>query len=373
MTAPTRRRMLGPVQTRTKMLGTGVMLIALTLLLVLFGPISTSPASAVTGFSGAAVVRVSGNKLVNAKGAAIRLIGVDQSGAESNCVHGEGFGVPTPANTPATISSLKSWKIDAVRFPLNEDCWLGINKLPKPQDGGAPYRAAVTTYVEDLTNAGLAVIVDLHWGAPGTQLATGKEIAADESHAPSFWSSVATAFKSDHGVLFDLYNEPEYLPFSCLVHGGCTATSGENVAGFDQLITDVRNAGATNVIMVAGTAYAANPLGFLKDWPSDPKKQLAISVHVYNFNAAKEPATWATWLRKGLLSKAPIVTGELGEKDCTDNFINSYMAWADTNKVSYLAWAFNAGTCKQPFLLNANGTPNPYGAVYKAHVATLKS
>jgi endoglucanase len=369
MTASTRRRMFGPGRPRTQVIRAGVLLLALGLLLVVFGPINPTPASAIAPFSGSAVVRVSGNKLVNGKGAAVRLIGVDQAGAESNCVANEGFGVPTPAQTPAMITSLKSWKINAVRFPLNEDCWLGIN-LPNPKDGGAPYRAAVATYVEDLNAAGVAVIVDLHWGAPGTELAKGKEVMADESHAPSFWKSVAATFKGHQGVLFDLYNEPEYLPFTCLVHGGCTQ-DGIKVAGFDQLISDVRGTGATNVIMVAGTGYAANPLGFLTDWPTDPKKQLAISVHVYNFNAAKEPGTWATWLRKGVLAKAPIITGELGEKDCTDNFINSYMAWADTNKVSYLAWAFNAGTCNQPFLLNSNGTPNAYGAVYKAHISKL--
>lgn len=374
MTASARRRIFGPGTTRPTMLRVGLLLAALALVLVVFDPISASPASATIGSSGPAYVRVSGNELVNKSGAAIRLIGVDQSGAESNCVHGEGFGIPSTATTIQTmITSLKGWKIDAVRLPLNEDCWLGINNLPKPQDGGAPYRSAVTTYVKDLTNAGLAVIVDLHWGAPGTELATGKEPMADESHAPTFWKSVAGAFKSDLGVLFDLYNEPETdISFTCLLQG-CTV-NGAQVAGYDQLIGDVRGTGATNVIMLAGTNYAANPDGFIKDWPIDGDKQLAISIHAYNFNGAKEPGTWARWKNEGLLSKAPIITGELGEIDCTDNFINSYMTWADANKVSYLAWAFNVGTCKQPFLLqNANGTPNAYGAVYKAHIATLSS
>jgi hypothetical protein len=274
------------------------------------------------------------------------------------------------------ITSLKSWKIDAVRLPLNEDCWLGINKLPKPQDGGAGYRAAVTTYVEDLTNAGLAVIVDLHWGAPGSELAKGKEPMADESHAPDFWSGVATAFKGDHGVLFDLYNEPETdITFTCLLQG-CTV-NGVEEAGYEQLIHVVRGTGAPNVIMLAGNNYAANPDGFIKEWPIDGDKQLAISIHAYNFNGAKEPGTWARWKNQGLLSKAPIITGEIGAKAktvsaCNDTFIDEYMAWADANNVSYLAWAFNVGSCTQPFLLqSSNGTPNPYGAGYKNHIATL--
>ena len=35
---------------------------------------------------------------------------------------------------------MKTWSINAVRVPLNEDCWLGINGV-KPQYGGAAYRS----------------------------------------------------------------------------------------------------------------------------------------------------------------------------------------------------------------------------------------
>ena len=30
----------------------------------------------------------------------------------------------------------------------------------------------------------------------------------DEDHAPRLWTSVATTFKSDPAVIFDLFNEP---------------------------------------------------------------------------------------------------------------------------------------------------------------------
>ncbi len=338
-----------------------------------FGTVAASAATPSIAFSGPPVVRVSGNHLVDGKGTPIRLIGVDHSGSESACVDGEGFFDPPNSDTPAMVADLKSWNINSVRVPLNEDCWLGIN-LPYPQLGGAPYRAAITQYVNDLNAAGLAVILDLHWGAPGTQTALHGEVMADEDHSPAFWTSVASTFRGHQGVVFDLYNEPRSIPFSCLVNGGCTK-SGVVVAGYNQLISDVRSTGATNVVMVGGTAFAAAPLGFNKDMPTDPLGQLAISVHVYNFNAAKSAYTWGLWVKSGLVAKAPIITGELGEKDCTSNFINAYMPWADANGVSYLAWAYNAGgswTCNAPSLItNYNGTPTPYGAGYEAHLAGL--
>ncbi len=126
--------------------------------------------------------------------------------------------------------------------------------------------------------------------------------------------------------------------------------------------------------MVAGTAFAANPTRFRNSTPSDPIGQLAISVRVYSFNAAKRPASWNKWVSMGLLAKVPFVTGELGEKDCTANFINTYMSWADANGVSYLAWTFNAGPgwpCSGPALINdySGNNPTPYGAGYQAHLA----
>jgi endoglucanase len=363
---------------RTQALRVGVALLALAVVQLALEPIEPSPASAAIqatppsvsiGFSGPPVVRVSGNHLVDGSGRAIRLIGVDQAGAESACVAGQGFGIPSAPKAQSVIAAMKRWDINAVRVPLNEDCWLGVN-LPHPQFGGAPYKSAVVTYVNELTADGLAVILDLHWAAPGTELATGGEIMADESHSPAFWSSVAATFKGHQGVVFDLFNEPRRLPFSCLIEGGCVA-HGAKLAGYNQLISDMRATGATNVVMVGGTDFAADPKGFSTMMPHDPLHQLAISVHVYNFNGAGVPVAWNKWVALGLLRKVPFVTGELGETDCTAKFIDTYMSWADAHDVSYLAWTYNDGPCDGPYLLNSSGVPTPYGAGYKAHLAAL--
>ncbi len=370
MTPAAHRSPPAAVRTRARFLRPALAVAVVSAAALFFGP-AASAATAVARSSVAVSVRVSGNQLVDASGKSIRLIGVDHSGSESACVDGEGFFDPPNSDTPGMIAAMQSWHADAVRVPLNEDCWLGIN-LPYPQLGGAAYQSAIVNYVNDLNAAGLVVILDLHWSAPGSETAGGGAVMADEDHAPNFWLSVASAFKGHQGVVFDLYNEPRDLPFSCLVHGGCVA-GGFQVAGYDQLIDDVRSTGATNVIMVAGTAFAADPLGFGSDLPDDPIGQLAISVHVYNFNAAKSPKTWDQWLP--LVHKLPFVTGELGEKDCTSNFIDAYMPWADAHNVSYMAWSFNAGPswpCNAPSLVtDYNGDPTPYGAGYKAHLAAL--
>lgn len=82
--------------------------------------------------------------------------------------------------------------------------------------------------MDEATAAGFAVILDLHWNAPGAQNAVEQLPGPDLDHAPLFWTQVATAYMSysnvrtRHGVrlrvelscslidqvIFDLYNEP---------------------------------------------------------------------------------------------------------------------------------------------------------------------
>jgi endoglucanase len=112
-------------------------------------------------------VRVRGNRLVDQSGRQVVLRGVSHSGSEYTCVHGHG--VFEGAMDSTFVAGLKSWKnLNAVRLPLNEDCWLGINGVPS-DSGGAAYQAAYKKTVDLLTSANIAVLADLHWTAPGSR------------------------------------------------------------------------------------------------------------------------------------------------------------------------------------------------------------
>src|SRR5579875_718347 len=113
--------------------------------------------TAVTGCSPPSpglAVRVDGNRLVNAQGEQVRLLGADRSGAEYACVQRLGI-LAGPADR-RSVAAMTSWGIDSVRLPLNEDCWLGINGVPA-RFGGARYRAASRAYVTELNSAGVYV------------------------------------------------------------------------------------------------------------------------------------------------------------------------------------------------------------------------
>ena len=91
------------------------------------------------------------------------------------------------------VTGIKSWKANAVRVPLNEDCWLGINGI-KTEYSGANYQNAIMEYVKMFTDAGLVVILDLHWTAPGSEQAKSQRPMPDLDHSVDFWRSVASKF-----------------------------------------------------------------------------------------------------------------------------------------------------------------------------------
>ena len=321
--------------------------------------------------SGTVRVRVSGNALVNGAGHPIRLLGVDRSGTEYACV--QGWGIFDGPSDAASVAAIASWHADAVRVPLNEDCWLGLNGV-NPADSGSAYRDAIASYVALLNSYGIVAILDLHWSAPGAEQATGQQVMADASHSPAFWSSVASTFASTPGVVFDLYNEPHDISWTCWLHG-CVTPTGWVAAGMQTLVDAVRSAGAGQPVMAEGLTWGGNLTGWLSHEPVDPSHQLVASAHIYNFSGCDTPQCWQSTIAP-VAAQVPVVTGELGENDCAQSFIDSYMAWADTHGISYLGWTWDAGggwTCTGgPTLITGyTGTATPMGAGLESHLASV--
>lgn len=343
------------------------------------GDTSPTDAPAPTG------LHVEGTKLVDS-GKTVRLLGVNHSSGEYACVGGYGI-IPEAPDASAMADAILTWKANAVRIPVNEQCWLGINGIDAA-DSGDPYRKAVTDYVKKLRAKGLYVIFDLHWAAPSTSVPKGQLPMADADHAIDFWKSAAANFKDDLGVVFDVFNEPfidksnaaTTDPWACLQHG-CTIHGGSaggssysdyKSAGTQDLLDAIRSTGATNVVMIPGLAWTNDLTGWLTHKPTDPTGNLVASLHLYNFNACKDSGCWASQYEP--ISKTlPVITGELGEDDCGKGFIDTYMPWADARGISYLGWTWNTWSCTGgPALLSAyDGTATAFGAGLRDHLKSL--
>jgi hypothetical protein len=331
---------------------------------------SFAPSVPTSAGFGPPALSVLGSQLRDQNGNTVVLHGVNRSGTEYACIQGWGvFDGPSDANSVAAIAS---WHTNAVRIPLNEDCWLNINGV-NPAVGGANYQNAIVNYVNLLHQYGLFAILDLHWNAPGTQPATSAQPMADADHSPAFWQSVATTFRGDPAVVFDLYNEPYGIDWNCWLNG-CLTSAGWQTAGMQSLVNAVRSTGATQPLMLGGLSWANDLTSWLLNKPADPVNALVASLHLYNTNACN---TLACWLGVVLpvARVVPVVTGELAENDCAHTFIDTYMQWADLNGVGYLGWTWNnwAGACSTgPTLIAAfDGTPTPFGIGLRDHLVAI--
>jgi hypothetical protein len=367
-------------------------------------------------------IHIKGGQLVNGQGKPVRLFGVDASGTEDACIQGKGFSwgfASTPAEDETSAIAMQAWHINAVRVQLNEDCWLGVNVsgTSAAPYSGAAYQTMIENWVHTLNSNGIYTIIDLHWAAPNPYQAAQQWPMADENNAPAFWTSVASTFKSDPAVIFDPFNEPfigsgapSSTNWSCWL-SGCTTTTlftpigatgpvTYTTAGMQQLVSTIRATGANQPIMVGGLNWAGDPCGTrnggltagvctqIADMPTDPDNQLAISFHTYSWTACTVVGCWQPLATAAKAANLPIITGEFGEDDCSDQYINSFTDWADTqgNEVSYLGglWEVNehtppffhwltTGTVDLLLLSSWDGVPAPSalsaeGVDYRAHL-----
>src|SRR5438105_3705880 len=329
---------------------------------------SATPAPAPAGLA----LRVSGNHLVNASGQTIRLLGVDRSSTVYACI--QGWGLLEGPTDAASVAAIASWHANAVRLQLNEDCWLNIN-MGGSAYGGAPYQSTITNYVKLLHQRGLYVVLSLAWNAPGASQARDQQVMADADHAPAFWSSVATAFKSDPAVAFDLYNEPHDISWACWLNG-CTTSGGWQAAGMQSLVNAVRSTGARQPLLLGGNGWASDLSQWLQYKPNDPANALVASFHVYGPSFSQ--CTTTSCLNSTVAPVAqhvPVVTGEMGENDCTHGYIDVFMPWADSLGISYLGFTWDAWPNKcasgPTMILDYSGTPTNYGVGFKNHLLAI--
>jgi endoglucanase len=345
--------------------------------------------------------------LADGTGAVVRLHGADFSGTEYSCLYGAIFdGGSVPANQ-ATLTEMKSWHINAVRVPLNEDCWLGINGVPAATAGSA-YQAAIRQWVSLLEQNEMYVILDLHWAAPGSDEANGQLGMADADHAPTFWTQVATAYAADDNqVIFDLFNEPFITDWDCWFNGGTCATDSNSAtymtAGMKTLLASVRGAGANNVAIMGGLGYSSDFAMWLDEVEQLPaNSNVAISWHTYSDQneqtscpseydgysgtCANGSATATAYGIPPLLAAGyPLIVGEVGipadsatpanytatQDQMLATWLDNMLTWLDGQQQNYLAWDWSLDS--GPLLVTgSDGSPTMYfGQTYKTHVSGL--
>lgn len=313
-------------------------------------------------------LRIVGNQLFK-DGVPIQIRGVNRSGTEFACVQrGEIFDGPSD---DASLAAIAAWGANAVRIPLNETCWLGINGV-SPAASGAVYRDAILAYVDRVKAHGMTPILDLHWAAPGGLQATEQLPMPNRDHTPELWRQVADAVKDDPYVVIELFNEPwpdwnqdSDAAWRCWRDGGSCPGIDYQAAGMQELVDAVRSTGAENVILAGGIRFANTLSQWLAYAPDDPLGQLGAAWHIYSSGFCADPGCY-DGSPAAVAAAVPVVATEMGDEACGDAFMPTLMDWLDAHGVGYLAWVWNTWTGCMRLIDDYDGTPRgSYGRMYR--------
>jgi endoglucanase len=266
----------------------------------------------------------------------------------------------------ADFALMGGWNANAVRIALNQDFWLS-----GAAQYSASYAATVAQAVQWAEAVGLDVILDLHWSDKGdlTVTQSGQQEMAD-ANSKQFWSELASAYKGDGHVLFELYNEPHDISWAVWQNGG--AADGYTAVGMQELYDTVRSAGANNLVIAGGLNWAYSFSGVAGN--ALHGYNIMYATHPYN-QPDKQPSGWETafgFLATGDI--APVVVTEFGDgtAQCTGAWDDQLIAFAASHGISWTAWAWYPGGCSFPSLI-ADWTPTPtvQGQVVKAALLAL--
>ncbi len=347
------------------------------------GTTGTAGGGGTTGAAGSAgsgaglspkALHVQGNHLVDGTGQTVRLLGFNRAGTEYMCSTATVKSVFDGPTDDDNIAAMQTWHLNTLRLPLNESCWLAI--AGATEVGGDYYQTLIKEYVDRLHEHGIYVVLDLHWTAHGDALAKDQQPMADADHAIELWKSVAGFFKNDPMIIFDLFNEP-YLDLAgagdawgCW-RDGCTV-QGWRSAGMQAMLDAVRSTGAKQVVIAGGLSYANELDGWMAHKPNDPAGNLMAGFHLYDDGGCASEGCWNGSVA-AVAQKVPVVTGELGQRDCNHGFIDDYMGWADAHGIGYLGWAWNPTDCaKFPALVSDwDGSPTNFGLGLQTHLAAV--
>jgi endoglucanase len=385
---------------------------------------------------------VAGKQFADMRGRPVRVFAAHIGTAEYTCVQAvhdpsRRAGIFAQPTSREVMRAAGRWGFNAVRVSLNEQCWLGVNPVRRgvpraygiePLTGRAAdmagarlrarYRSAVRGVVRRAHAAGLAVIFDLHWSAAGDAIAFAPWPLPDRQHSVPFWRSVASSFRSDPAVMFELFNEPTRLPpsalsWECLRDGcvvpnacadclpvdeanrrGCGARCPTRArprgayrsAGMQELVDTIRATGARQPILVPGRFYNNDLGSWLEFAPRDPLRQLAATFHVYSDLPCADEACWTREVAP-VAARVPVVITEFGginrglREPCTEiaEFDERVMTWADAHGISYGGFRWSADffhfprpECSYDLLAGWDGTPRyGHGQAIHDHLARV--
>jgi len=262
--------------------------------------------------------------------------------------------------SPQDYQNMAAWKANVVRISLDQDFWLST--APQYSSG---YEALVDQQVTEAEGDGLDVILDLHWSDRGDYETPAQQAMADQ-HSVTFWQQVATKYKGDGRVMFELYNEPQQISWDVWLSGG--STNGFTAVGMQDLYNAVRGTGAENLVFIGGIDWAYDLSGVPGHLVNG--HNIVYVTHPYN-QGGKQPNDWDSGF--GFLTASyPVMATEFGDTTgCGTSYYSTLIPYMDSHHMSWSGWAWYVSGCGFPSVINDwSGTPSASGQVEKTALAS---
>jgi endoglucanase len=323
------------------------LLAVLALALASCSSTSSAPGGGQAPAAAAGMPHVEGSRIVDGKGNPLLLRGAQIESAFNYVKQWQRGDSPLALLNSRTFAVMASWRMNEVRVPLSN--WI----LALDQER---YLRLLDQVVQQANAAGLYVVLDLHDDAQsGSPYGKGADFPKAESLA--FWKTIASRYRENPMVLFDLFNEPQTPDWQTWLHGGATAgQASPREVGFQDLVDAIRRppVSARQIIVVEPGGDRRNGWATIgTNTIRDPN--IAYSLHVYDGIVQSPQQQDAKW--GPLLGHFPLYIGEWAllpnsytpaqcrgiPHDQADQIVRNFLDYMKSRGASWSAWSFTPG------------------------------
>jgi len=243
----------------------------------------------------------SGNKIVDSDGNQVVLHGVNRSGLEYD----------KNGNRMSQMEFdyiCQDWQAEIIRLPFNQE-WIMTDEA---------YNERLDEVIGWIKNNGAYVILDLQW-----KNTTEKIPRIPDSEAVEMWKKLATRYKDDPAILYDIHNEAHDISFE------------EWRARAIEIIEGIRSVHPNSLVLVSGLdwakeigVWARNPLSY---------ENVVYSFHIYPWfsNANQFDALIGDYS-----DQIPIFVGEFGGYGENINWGKQLISYLDEKTLGWTAWSW---------------------------------
>jgi hypothetical protein len=263
--------------------------------------------------------------------------------------------------TDQDADGLVSWGANEARVVVDVTKWLSVMCTYQPS-----YPTKIDDQVARLTSRGVFVMLKLNFSTKGKACnVAGAMRAMPDTLSNEFWRQIATRYKGNPLVGFDLFNEPHDITEQVWRDGGMIDGSWQAV-GMQTLYNTIRfTAGAQNLLFVNGIGWGYNLLPHVTQ-PLNGYGYVA-GTHPYCHGCGGALRTdMDAMILPAQSAGLPVMVTEFGWDKGGGTFQQNLIDWAEAHDIGWNAFTFAPWPVTEYGLLSCYQgcyTPNSSGTV----------